>query len=134
LIPSKQKFQRTKCSFEFLDRSGKSFLPQSSVADAVFGMSSRGTARGWVRIEGATGEARILNDDPAGSLIYADHRFYCLTERGKMTLQRLDKDGFTATGSFQLAKGKDVWAHPVICKGRLLLRYHDSLFCYRIRR
>jgi outer membrane protein assembly factor BamB len=104
------------------------------VADAVFGMSSRGTSKGWVRIDSATGEARVLNDRPAGSLIYADQRFYCLTERGTMTLQTLEGDGFTETGSFQLAEGQDVWTHPVICKGRLLLRNHDSLFCYRIRR
>ena len=26
----------------------------------------------------------------------------------------------------------DVWAHPVICGGRLYLRYHGTLFCYRI--
>ena len=104
------------------------------VADAVFGMSSRGTARGWVRIDSATGKATALNDHPAGSLIYADHRFYCLTEQGTMTLQKLGESGFTEMGSFQLAKGKDVWTHPVIYNGRLLLRYHDRLFCYRICR
>jgi outer membrane protein assembly factor BamB len=104
------------------------------VGDSIVGMSGRGIVNGWVRIDSATGEARALNDHPAGSLIYADNRFYCLTERGTMTLQKLDRDGFTEMGSFQLAEGKDVWAHPVIGKGRLLLRYHDTLFCYRIRR
>jgi outer membrane protein assembly factor BamB len=104
------------------------------VADSVFGASSLGTAKGWVQIDNATGTARALNDHPVGSLIYADDRFYCLTERGTMTLQKLDGDGFTEMGSFQLAEGKDVWTYPVICKGRLLLRYHDTLYCYRIRR
>ncbi len=101
--------------------------------DAIFGASSRGTAKGWVQIDNATGTARALNGHPAGSLIHADGRFYCLTERGTMTLQKLDEDGFSEVGSFQLAKGKDVWTHPVICKGRLLLRYHDTLYCYGIR-
>ena len=104
------------------------------VADSLFGASSRGDAKGWVKIDNATGTASVLNGHPVGSLIYADNRFYCLTELGTMTLQKLDEDGFTEMGSFQLAKGKDVWAHPVICKGRLLLRYHDTLSCYDIRR
>jgi outer membrane protein assembly factor BamB len=103
------------------------------VADSVFGASSRGAAKGWVRIDATTGSASALNDYSAGSLVYADNRFYCLTERGKMTLQKLDENGFTETGSFQLAEGKDVWTHPVICGGKLLLRYHDTLYCYGIR-
>lgn len=104
------------------------------VADSVFGASSRGTAKGWVRIDAAAGTAKTLNDQPAGSLVYADNRFYCLTERGTMTLQKLDEDGFTEVSSFQLAEGKDVWAHPVICMGKLLLRHHDTLYCYGIQR
>ena len=104
------------------------------VGNSVYGASSRGSVKGWVRLDATTGAATALNDQPVGSLIHADERFYCLTERGKMTLQKLDKDGFVEMGSFQLAEGNDVWAHPVICKGRLLLRNHDTLYCYNIRR
>lgn len=104
------------------------------VAESVFGASSRGAAKGWVRVDPATGTAKALSDKPAGSLVYADNRFYCLTERGTMTLQKLDERGFTEMGSFQFGEGKDVWAHPVICKGMLFLRHHDTLHCYRIRR
>ncbi|NQT17429.1 MAG: PQQ-binding-like beta-propeller repeat protein [Planctomycetes bacterium] len=104
------------------------------VADSVFGGSGGGAVKGWAKIDTATGTASVLDNRPVGSLIYADNRFYCLTERGTMTLEKLDGGGFTETGSFQLAEGKDVWAHPVICKGRLLLRYHDTLYCYGIRR
>lgn len=105
------------------------------VADSVFGASGGGgSVKGWVRIDSATGSATALDDSPVGSLIYADNRFYCLTQRGTMKLAKLDEDGLTETGSFLLAEGKDVWAHPVINKGRLLLRYHDTLYCYGIRR
>jgi hypothetical protein len=75
-----------------------------------------------------------VSELPRGSVIYADKRFYCLTERGTMTLQELTKDGFKTTGSFQLADQRDVWAHPVVCQGLLLLRYHDTLYCYDVRR
>jgi hypothetical protein len=50
-----------------------------------------------------------------------------------MTLQKLTDDGFETMGSFQLADEKDVWAHPVICDGKLFLRCHETLFCYDIR-
>lgn len=101
---------------------------------SVYGASGRGSVKGWVGLDTASGAATALSDRHVGSLIYADKRFYCLTERGTMTLQKLDKEGFVETGSFELAKGKDVWTHPVICKGRLFLRYHDTLYCYDIRR
>jgi hypothetical protein len=48
-------------------------------------------------------------------------------------LQKPAGDRFETVGSFQFADGKDVWAHPVICNGRLYLRYHDTLSCYDIR-
>jgi hypothetical protein len=42
---------------------------------------------------------------------------------------------FETRGRFRLAEAKnDAWAHPVIHESRLYLRYHDSLFCYDIRR
>ena len=100
----------------------------------LFGASSRGVAKGWVAVDAATGDAVSLGEAPRGSVIYADQRFYCLTERGTMMLQEMTQDGFRSTGSFQLARQKDVWAHPVICHGRLYLHYHDTLFCYDVRR
>ena len=36
-------------------------------------------------------------------------------------------------GGFVFAKKRDVWAHPVICEGRLYLRCRDELSCYDIR-
>jgi outer membrane protein assembly factor BamB len=98
------------------------------------GASSRGVASGWVTADAATGTPVRVGELPPGSLIYADQRFYCLTQQGTMTLQELTSDGFKTTGSFQLAEGKDVWAHPVVCRGRLVLRYHDTLYCYDVRR
>jgi len=106
----------------------------ASVDGHLFGASSGGAARGWVAIDGATGTANRMAELPAGSVIYADQRFYCLTEQGTMTLQELTAAGFRTTGSFQLADKKDVWAHPVVCQGKLFLRYEDTLYCYDVRR
>lgn len=104
-----------------------------STGERLYGASSRGAAKGWVAIDAATGAAAGLNDRPIGSLVHAGDRFYCLTERGTITLEKAGQDGFVTTGSFQLADEKDVWTHPVICKGRLYLRDHQTLSCYSIR-
>lgn len=99
----------------------------------VYGASGRGVARGWLAVDGKTGSIATVADLEGGSLIYADGRFYCLTERGVMTLQKPTESKFETVGSFQFAEGKDVWAHPVICNGRLYLRFSETLFCYDIR-
>ena len=51
-----------------------------------------------------------------------------------MTLQKPTEGPFETVGSFRFADGKDVWAHPVICNGRLYLRFDGTLYCYDIRR
>ena len=100
----------------------------------LLGSSSRGEARGWVSIDTATGKPTLVSDLPGGSLIVAEGRFYCLAASGIMTLQELTDAGFRTAGTFRLAEGKDVWAHPVLDQGRLFLRYHDTLYCYDVRR
>jgi len=99
----------------------------------VYAASGRGVVRGWVAIEAETGAPRLVSDLDGGSLIYADDHFYCLTQRGTMTLQKATGDLFETVGSFEFADGKDVWAHPVICDGHLFLRFHDTFACYDIR-
>jgi outer membrane protein assembly factor BamB len=105
------------------------------LAGQIYGASSRGVARGWLAIDAQTGSIRVASELRGGSLIYADGLFYCLTQQGTMTLQKPTADGFETVGSFAIAEGqRDVWAHPVICDGRLYLRVHDTLSCYDIRR
>ena len=103
------------------------------VDNRLCGASSRGVAKGWLAIDAAAGTPKSVGELPPGSIVHADNRFYCLAENGVMTLQQLTGEGFKTVGSFRLAEGKDAWAHPVICKGRLFLRYHDTLFCYDVR-
>lgn len=98
------------------------------------GSSGRGEVRGWVNIDANTGKARQVGELPGGSVIYADGCYYCLTDRGAMNLRKMNNGKFETVGSFQLAEGKDAWAHPVVCRGLLLLRYHDTLYCYDVRR
>lgn len=99
----------------------------------VYGASSRGEARGWVVVDAETGSVRPAADLDGGSMAYADGRFYCLTQTGMMKLQKPTDGRFETVGSFRVAEGKDVWSHPVICNGRLYLRFHETIFCYDIR-
>ena len=49
-------------------------------------------------------------------------------------MMKVDRHAFTEVSRFKLVEKKgDVWAHPVICGGRLYLRYHDRLYCYDVR-
>ena len=110
-----------------------------SVDGRLYGSSSRGDVIGWFTVDVETGkptQVKPAGDLSDGSMIVADGRFYCLTVQGMMTLQELTADGFRTAGSFRLApeKGQDAWAHPVVCQGRLFLRYHDVLYCYDVRR
>ena len=95
---------------------------------------------GWVSVDAETGkptQVKPAGDLSDGSMIFADGRFYCLTVRGAMTLQEPASAGLRTAGTFQLTtegKGQDAWAHPVVCQGRLFLRYHDTLYCYDVRR
>jgi outer membrane protein assembly factor BamB len=105
----------------------------------LYGSSSRGDMPGWVKIDVETGKPTLVK--PAGelsdgSMIVADGRFYCLTVQGLMTLQESTASGFRTTGTFRLTEKpvKDAWAHPLLCQGRLFLRYQDVLYCYDVRR
>ena len=99
--------------------------------------SGHATTRAYVCMDARTG--KILYKAPGlakGSTAYADGRLYCLSVDGVMWLLEPTAAGFQTRGQFRLVKGKkqDVWPHPVICDGRLYLRYHDKLFCYDIKR
>ncbi len=91
----------------------------------------------WACLDAATGEMKYQKADMAiGSIIWADGRLYALSQQGVMALLKPTPAGFETAGQFRLTRRgrRDVWAHPVICDGRLYLRYHDTLYCYDVRK
>ena len=56
--------------------------------------------------DATTGTPVRVAESLPSSLIYADKRFYCLTEQGTMTLQELTDKGFRTTVVFNLLKGR----------------------------
>ena len=92
--------------------------------------------KGWAKIDARSGELRYTTRElKSGSSVYADGRLYILTERGVMALIRPTPDAFEIVSRFEFVseRKRDVWAHPVICDGRLYLRYHETLACYDIK-
>jgi hypothetical protein len=58
-----------------------------------------------------------------------------LSQSGGMMLARPTAAGIEVVSRFPLVQERrdDVWAHPVVCGGRLYLRYHETLRCYDVR-
>ena len=108
-----------------------------SVDGKIYGASRR-KLPGWVCVDFKSGETRhVAKDMSRGSNIHAEGRLYCLLQKGVMMLVKPTDKSFETVGQFEFvdaAKKKDAWAHPVICNGRLYLRYHDKLYCYDIRK
>jgi len=105
-------------------------------ADGNIICSSSLKPKGWVCIDAGTGRIKSRLDGVThGSSIYADGRFYGLCSEGKMMLLEVSDNELRIVSEFDFIKGKkDVWAHPVICNGRLYLRYGDTLSCYDVRK
>ncbi|MGV3774260.1 MAG: PQQ-binding-like beta-propeller repeat protein [Verrucomicrobiales bacterium] len=91
--------------------------------------------KGWGAVDADTGKILYQADAYVkGAAIYADHRFYALSEDGWMRLLEPTENEFKPHGEFRLAQAEnDAWAHPVLFNGRLYLRYHDTLFCYDVK-
>jgi len=108
-----------------------------SVGGKIYGASRR-KLPGWVCVDFKSGRTSyVARDMTRGSNIYAEGRLYCLLQKGTMLLLKPTGKSFEKVGQFEFvpaAKKKDAWAHPVICNGRLYLRYHDKLYCYDIRK
>ncbi len=91
----------------------------------------------WFGTDWQTGRTKYeLKDFTTGAAIYADGRLYCLDEKGSAGLLKPGPDGLEIVGRFALVaeKVRDAWAHPVLHDGRLYLRYHDTLFCYDVKK
>ena len=93
--------------------------------------------KGFFCLDPKTGKARAVLPEPStAAMVYADHKLFVLSgDDGKVLLLKPAANGFETKGQFKLVEKvkKDAWAHPVLLRGRLYLRYHDALFCYDVK-
>jgi len=55
-------------------------------------------------------------------------------QKGQVALIEARPDGCKLKGLFELPRqGGPAWAHPVVCGGKLYLRWADKLFCYDVK-
>ena len=99
---------------------------------------------GWVCQDFKTGKLvwRERSALGKGSIAYADGRLYCYAERdGAVALVDAAPSGWVERGRFTIPettgndrKNGQVWTHPVVADGNLILRDQELLFCYDIRK
>jgi len=117
-------------------------LPTAIGGDVKIGNLLFGTtASALLCVDFATGqvkwEDRALG---AASLCYADGRLYLHGENGEVALVEASAGGYHELGRFappaQPKKAGDMekaWAYPVVSNGKLLIRDHESLWCYEVK-
>jgi outer membrane protein assembly factor BamB len=100
----------------------------------LYGSSTRGR---WVCLELKSGKVMYAAQGVGkGSLTYADGMLYTYSENRVAGLVKATPTGHEVISRFKIPAGGrgPSWAHPVVCGGRLYLRYDDFLHCYDIRR
>lgn len=104
-------------------------------AEGTLYLSTARKIKGYAQVDPATGKTKaLLPPLRTACATWADGRLYVLSQEGRTFLLKPSEGTFETCGQFQLVgKAKDAWAHPVICHGRLYLRYHDTLFCYDVQ-
>jgi len=102
--------------------------------DGLLVAANRGKPSGWRCYDAATGKITATKGDiKFGAAVLVDGRYYCVTHHGRVLLMQISKDSFKVLSRFRFIKGKkDTWAHPVVCGGKLYLRYHGDLYCYDV--
>ncbi len=91
---------------------------------------------GWGAVNIKDGSVPYQDKEVAmGSVLYADARFYVLSQTGTMALVKPNPERWEIISRFEFVRERrnDVWAHPVILDGRLYLRHQQSLSCFDIR-
>jgi outer membrane protein assembly factor BamB len=117
--------------------TGGAVLVGSATGNGTLFAAGYKESKWWFGTDWQTGKTKYeLEDFTTGAAIYADGRLYCLDEKGSVGMLKPGPDGLEIAGRFALVteKVRDAWTHPVIHNGRLYLRYHDTLFCYNVKK
>jgi outer membrane protein assembly factor BamB len=81
----------------------------------------------------------------SGATVAADGRLYLYSEDGGVGLLEPSPEAFKAVGTFDIPETSKlrktvrscsaarIWAHPVVCNGRLYLRDMELIFCYDVK-
>ena len=99
----------------------------------AYGTSDR--KKQWVGVDLNSGETVFTSREiKPGSFLEADNKFYIFTETGEVVLAVPGEDGFTVASKFTIPvqPASYAFAHPVLYKGILHIRYNDNLWLYNV--
>lgn len=102
----------------------------------LYGAAHFSNKERWVCLEWATGKKLWAEEGVGkGSATYADGLLYMLNERGMVGLAKVSPSGLELLGKFKLPDSGEgpSWAHPVVCGGRLYIRYGEVLYAYKVK-
>lgn len=102
----------------------------------VYGSSCIYNHQKWICLDWKTGEKKYAARGVGkGSLTSAEGLLYTLSERRVMGLVRATPAGHQVVSQFTIPSGGRgaSWAHPVVCGGRLYIRYDQYLYAYDVR-
>ena len=87
-------------------------------------------------LEMETGRLLWRGAQPGGksaAVVCADGDLYFLYETGEVALVEATPAAYRLKGLFKLPRERGpAWAHPVVCRGKLYIRWADTLFCYDV--
>jgi outer membrane protein assembly factor BamB len=69
-----------------------------------------------------------------GPYIYADDKFFLVSDDGTLSIVKADSKGFELLDSYRAIEGHDAWGPIAIADGRLLMRDSKKMVCIDIRR
>ncbi len=111
------------------------------LGERIYGAAHRwGKRPNWYAINWSDGS--VVWENPSvgqGALTAADGRLYLVSENEKtrgVALVDADANEYRECGRFALPDNREqvkIWAHPVICCGRLFVRHGGTLYCYELR-
>jgi outer membrane protein assembly factor BamB len=103
----------------------------------LFGSTHDTNSKGrWICVDWTTGNTMWIKDwYNKGSVISADGMLYIFEEKqGYLGLVNPSGEKLDVVSSFQITKGEGpYWAHPVIDKGRLIVRHGSYMAVYSIK-
>ncbi|HIQ21954.1 MAG TPA: hypothetical protein EYH34_12080 [Planctomycetes bacterium] len=102
----------------------------------LYGSACRSGGKGFFCADFLTGELQWRDKKMRKvSLTWADGMLYALTDRGTVLLMAVSPQGYRVAGQLEVPGGDfgPCLSHPVVCSGRLYVRYDNNLCVYDLR-
>jgi outer membrane protein assembly factor BamB len=132
VIKGKVKTKRIWFSKELDNHHGGVIL----VDGYLYGSGHRANDAKWICLDWKTGKMKYAEKGVGkGSATYAEGMLYTLSSRHMMGIVKATPEAHVLSGKFKIPLPVDTTSrgHPVVCGGRLYIRYNAFLYAYDIK-